>query len=89
MNAVLDRTPTVSEVAARIAAEFAGSIGFYSEAELDAITSLSRVTRWRLTKQGKFPPSVELSPGRKGTPKAAVHEWIKSKLEAGQRDAAP
>jgi predicted DNA-binding transcriptional regulator AlpA len=85
MKAALDRTPSVGEVVARVGI----AIGFYSESELDEITSLSRVTRWRLTKLGKFPPSVELSPGRRGTPKAAVHEWIESKLETGQRDVAP
>jgi prophage regulatory protein len=86
MKAVLENTPSFREAAARAGAEMAAALGFYSEAELDAITSLSRVTRWRLRRQGKFPSSVELSPGRNGTPKAAVHRWIEERLEAGKRD---
>ena len=55
------------------------AIGFFDNHELDAITTLSRSTRWRLQRQGKFPALVELSPGRKGAPKQAVLEWLAEK----------
>jgi prophage regulatory protein len=51
-------------------------LGFYSDAELDQLTSLSRTTRWREIKAGRFPKPVELSPGRKGFAKRAIHQWM-------------
>jgi prophage regulatory protein len=57
--------------------------GFYSEPELDRLTTLSRVTRWRMVRAGTFPRPVQLSPGRVGTAKAAVHRWIADRLAQG------
>jgi prophage regulatory protein len=70
-----------------MAADSPELIGFYSDAELDRVTSLSRTTRWREVKAGRFPKPVELSPGRKGTEKRAVHEWIARRLGRGSADA--
>jgi predicted DNA-binding transcriptional regulator AlpA len=77
MMELLDQTPSLEQ-----------TIGFYSDNELDVITSLSRVTRWRMVRRGTFPAPVELSPGRKGTPKPAVHAWIRERMEAATKTAA-
>ena len=37
---------------------------FVGEKECRQITSLSRITRWRLIKQRLFPPKIKLSPNR-------------------------
>ncbi len=39
-------------------------IAFYSDKQLDIITSLSRATRWRMRRKGTFPNPVHLSKGR-------------------------
>ncbi len=48
---------------------------FIGEAECKAITSLSRTTRWRLEKQGKFPGRRILSPNRGGWLLSEVIQW--------------
>jgi predicted DNA-binding transcriptional regulator AlpA len=57
-------------------------IGFFTERELDRITGISRTTRWRLRRQGKFPQSVSLSARRVGTSKAKVKAWIRARESA-------
>ena len=63
-------------------------LGFYADNDLDEITSLSKVTRWRMAKAGKFPRPVQLTPGRVGYPKAAVHAWIRQQMGAASQVAA-
>jgi predicted DNA-binding transcriptional regulator AlpA len=63
-----------------MATEALEELGFYSNTELDRLTSLSPVTRWRLVRDGKFPSPETLSPGRVGTRKALVHQWIADPL---------
>jgi len=59
-----------------------------SEREVKDLTSLSRVVRWRLVKQGKFPAPVAISPGRVATPLSAVQRWISERIaEAGGHGA--
>ncbi len=41
-------------------------VAFYSEKQLDKITSLSRMTRWRMRRLGTFPNPVHISAGRVG-----------------------
>ena len=58
-------------------------LGFYSFAEAEALTSLSRVTIWRRVRAQDFPPPVTLTPGRVGFPRAAVNEWLRNKERGG------
>ncbi len=51
-------------------------VAFYSEKQLDKITSLSRMTRWRMRRLGTFPNPVHISAGRVGYPAKAIDEWI-------------
>ncbi|MCP4184850.1 MAG: AlpA family phage regulatory protein [Hyphomicrobiales bacterium] len=53
---------------------------FYSEKQLDVVTSLSRATRWRLRQCGDFPKPVQLSPGRVGYPVYLIDAWISERL---------
>lgn len=56
------------------------------EDEVDSITGLSRVTRWRLSKQGKFPQPVKLGEGRlKRYVASEIADWVNQQI-AG-RDA--
>ncbi|MEB3047042.1 helix-turn-helix transcriptional regulator [Rhizobium mulingense] len=50
--------------------------------ELDVLTGISKTTRWRERKAGRFPRLLELSPGRKGNSLGQLREWH------GQRRAA-
>ncbi|WP_210201883.1 helix-turn-helix transcriptional regulator [Rhizobium phaseoli] len=50
--------------------------------ELDVLTGISKTTRWRERKAGRFPRLIELSPGRKGNSLGQLREWL------GQRRAA-
>ncbi len=58
--------------------------------ELQALTSLSRSTLWRLRQTSDFPPSIRLSPGVIGWRLSSVEEWLKSKeaATAAKRDEA-
>lgn len=55
--------------------------------QVQAKTSLSRCTIWRLVWRGEFPAPVQLSPGRKAWSAAAVDAWIAARLAAGAPDA--
>lgn len=44
------------------------------------LTSLSRVTLWRMVQRGEFPSPVQLSPGRVGYPAAEVDAWIAARM---------
>lgn len=54
-----------------------------SEAAVKDRTTLSRVQRWRMTKNGTFPAPVKISAGRCAWPESAIDDWIASKLAAG------
>lgn len=45
-------------------------------------TSLSRVTRWQLAREGKFPAPVRISPGRIAWTESSVTAWIAAKVAA-------
>jgi prophage regulatory protein len=55
---------------------------FISPSVVQDRTSLSRVTLWRLSRSGKFPSPIQISPGRVAWSDKAVREWMTSKLEA-------
>ena len=46
--------------------------------DVSLITKLSRVTIWRLEKEGKFPPRIKISQKRIGWRKDEVTKWIES-----------
>lgn len=52
---------------------------FIRDPECGKLTGLSRTTRWRLEKQGKFPKKREISPNTRGHLASEIEEWIKSR----------
>lgn len=52
---------------------------FIGEQECHQITDLSRITRWRLIKQGLFPPKVRISPNRTAWRLSAILEWMSAR----------
>ena len=46
--------------------------------DVSLITKLSRVTIWRLEKEGKFPPRIKISQKRIGWRKDEAAKWIES-----------
>jgi len=55
---------------------------FVGEKECHQITSLSRITRWRLIKQGLFPPKIRLSPNRTAWRLSAILAWMDAREAA-------
>ena len=53
--------------------------GIMSDADEKLATGLSRVTRWRLEREGKYPKRVQLSPGRVGRHGHEIKSWIKAR----------
>ena len=47
--------------------------------DVSLITKLSRVTIWRLEKEGKFPPRIKISQKRIGWRKDEVAKWIEAR----------
>jgi len=54
-------------------------LGIMSEADQDLVTGVSRVTRWREERAGRFPKRVQLSPGRQGRHGHEIKKWIESR----------
>jgi prophage regulatory protein len=52
------------------------------DAEVGERTGLSRTTRWRLIKAGKFPAPIRLTEHARGTRESAVDAWIASREDA-------
>ncbi len=80
-------SPTSQE--GELAAQTNGFIGegahidrFIGEKECHQITNLSRITRWRLIKQGLFPPKVRISPNRTAWRLSAILEWMNAREAA-------
>ena len=55
---------------------------FVGEKECHQITSLSRITRWRLIKQGLFPPKIRLSPNRTAWRLSSILAWMDAREAA-------
>ena len=60
--------------------------GFYSERDICGLTTLSRVTIWRMVRRSEFPKPAQLSPKRVGWPRAIVDKWLGDK--SGSAEAA-
>ncbi len=56
---------------------------FLGEIEVARITDLSRTTRWRLEREGRFPKKRHLSANRIGYLQSEILEWIESRASAG------
>ncbi len=57
---------------------------YWREPQVRKATQLSRTTRWRLERQGKFPVRRQLSTNSVGWLRSEVEEWLVSrKLAAG------
>jgi|WetSurMetagenome_2_1015567.scaffolds.fasta_scaffold1052276_2 prophage regulatory protein len=52
------------------------------ERDVKHLTALSRVTRWRLEKDGKFPRRVQLTQRCVGWPESEVIEWLNERVES-------
>jgi predicted DNA-binding transcriptional regulator AlpA len=50
-------------------------------------TGISRVTLWRLSKNGNFPPAIQLSPNRIGWSRKAIEEWLQANVVKACRAA--
>jgi prophage regulatory protein len=55
---------------------------------VQAKTSLSRPTIWRLIRAGNFPASVKVSPGRVAWDADAVEAWIAARVGGNTAEAA-
>jgi len=53
--------------------------GLMKLSDVVLVTGLSRVTLWRLEREGKFPQSVQVSPGRVAKIGREVKEFIDSR----------
>lgn len=53
--------------------------GILSAKDVEVLTGLSRVTIWRLEREGRFPARVQLSCNRVGWYGNEVQDWIKSR----------
>jgi len=56
---------------------------FLREPEVGQITGLSRTTRWRLERDGRFPKRRQISPNAVAWLASDVEEWMQSR-EASQ-----
>jgi prophage regulatory protein len=52
---------------------------FISDAEQAAITTLSRTTRWRLEREGKFPKNHRISANRSARLLSEVLAWLQAR----------
>ncbi len=53
--------------------------GIMSDGDEKLVTGLSRVTRWRMEREGKYPKRVQISPGRVGRIGREIKAWIDSR----------
>jgi prophage regulatory protein len=51
--------------------------------EVEAKTSLSRVTIWRMEQRGEFPQRVQISLNRVGWIESEVDEWMQARPRVG------
>jgi len=52
---------------------------FIGDAEQEEITDLSRTTRWRLERAGKFPKTYKISANRSARLLSEVHAWMQAR----------
>ena len=59
----------------------AGSPRLLKEAQVRDLTTLSRITRWRMIRSGTFPKPIKISTGRIAWRESEVLTWLASKTE--------
>jgi len=59
------------------------SIRFLRESQIFELTGLSKTTRWRLERAGKFPKKRQLSPNAVGWIEAEIQVWLNSRGYCG------
>lgn len=52
---------------------------FLSKSEVDEMTGLSNVTRWRMEKRGEFPQRRQISPNRIAYLESEILAWMESR----------
>ena len=57
---------------------------FLREPEVRRITGLSRSTRWRLERAGKFAKRRRLSPGAVGWLESEIQTWLAERAQVGE-----
>ena len=62
---------------------------FIGEAECHEITSLSRVTRWRMERAGTFPRRRQISPNRIGWLESEIRDWVEAQANGQGACAGP
>ena len=50
--------------------------------EVEHVTGLSRTTRWRLARAGKFPKRHQISPNCSGNLESEIRAWIAERTAA-------
>ncbi len=55
---------------------------FLREAEVCHITGLSRTTRWRLERAGKFPKRIKISENAKANLYSQIVAWMAARVKA-------
>ena len=55
---------------------------FVREAEVARITGLSRTTRWRLERAGKFPKRIKISENAKANLHSQLMTWLVERVKA-------
>ncbi len=61
---------------------------FMREPEARRITGLSRTTRWRLERAGKFPRKRQISENAKGNLASEIKAWVAEKSAPVEPEAA-
>ena len=62
---------------------------FIGEAECEEVSTLSRVTRWRLERAGKFPRRRQISPNRVGWLESEVQAWVEARANSRETITPP
>ncbi len=62
---------------------------FIGEAECHEVTSLSRVTRWRMERKGTFPRRRQISPNRIGWLESEIQAWVEARATGQETCAGP
>lgn len=60
---------------------------FIRERECRAITGLSRATRWRMEREGKFPKRKQISKNGVAWLLSEVTAWMQTRMEVGTEAA--
>ena len=55
---------------------------FIREPEEKHITGLSRTTRWRLERAGKYPKRIQISENAKGRLLSQIVDWMAARVKA-------